>query len=251
MPHSSTAAAQQQQQHMERGERLGCSALLRQLLTFVLWKLVENSLKKRSSSNGCSQKLCSALKKKEKMPLSLLLHRNISLKSTFLAGSVEYSSPRWELGERRVSQSDGSGKGTLSKPDLHATFGSFCPRSAQMSLSPCSEDERTGDRIMRWLVFADDEQALVSGRFNVRPDSALISSSNDHFTADRRSNCLFCSVWGSGPAERKPSLPYPSKNLQLPRLSHASQFEDAAYLRSPLCLNEAWQMRRSESHVAD
>lgn len=143
----------------------------------------------------------------------------------------------------------------LLEPNPRALFGFFCPPPAQMSLSPCYGDERTGDRIMRWLVFADDEQALVSKCFNVRTDSALISSSNDHFTVYCCSNCMFCSLRGSGAAEwnTSPSFsPFQEVSryrsltsclFSSSRLSHLSQFEDAAYLWSPFCRNEAWQIR--------
>lgn len=107
------------------------------------------------------------------------------------------------------------------------------------------------------LCYADDEQALVSEHFNVRTDSALISSSNDHFTVCCCSNCMFCSRRGSSAAEWRTSLSFPSKNWAL-SLSNLLSFSlpqpqpsitvwgTQHILWSPLCLNEAWQIRSSE-----
>lgn len=79
-------------------------------------------------------------------------------------------------------------------------------------LSISSVDGQAGDRIMRWVVFTNDEQVLVSMHFNSWSDSTLISSSNDHFTVYCGSNCMFCSLGSSSPAEWKSgwSLFFPS-----------------------------------------
>ena len=149
---------------------------------------------------------------------------------------------------------------TLSEPK--PCLDPFVRRPPKWASLPATGDEKTGDRIMRWLVFDDDEQALVSEHFNVRTDSVLISSSNDHFTVYCRSNCMFCSrlrlrrrrvedISLLLPSKRRPlSLSnLPRLFSFLPPRPSITVWGTQAYLWSPLRLNEAWQIRSSENHV--
>lgn len=220
----------------------------------LCWKTLEQVLKESSSKN---------LKLRSLLSLCLSSaqpRRRVSVHFWSSSSKMAVKDTSWEA--EAVTPRNKS-PGQVYRVKLvwaKSLLGVFCPPAAQMSLSsPCHGDEKTGDRIMRWLVFADDEQALVSKHFNVRTDSALISSSNDHFTLYCCSNCMFCSLRGSSAAERKTSLSSPSKkpplslsnllSILLLCLSHPSQFGDAASLWPLRCLNEPWQIRNSENHV--
>ncbi len=67
-------------------------------------------------------------------------------------------------------------------------FSWICSSKAPWGFSFCWGEHSTGDKIMPWLVFGHDEQALVSRHLNLGLDSALISTSNT-FLLRVQTNC--------------------------------------------------------------
>lgn len=251
MPHSSCS---RKSTHW-RGKMLGCSALFWLLMAFELLKLGW-SLQRVSPGSGTVfghkknkiNKKCCYL-----FFCALLRHWNSYLKSTLLAISL-YCSKKAELPRDLVKFE------VLKSPSLsqilRPCLASFVhPPPPKWASLPAMGMRGQEIGLCDDLCLLDDEQALVSEHFNVWTDSALISSSNDHFTVYCCSNCMFCSLCGCGAPERKASLPLPLPRNSLSHSSflfllHLSPLEDAAYLWSLFCLNEAWQIRSSQNHVA-
>lgn len=125
--------------HIGRGKMLGCSALLWQLMAFVLiklWRTAPSSCSKRNSPKlSCFFPFwCSPKTQKH-------VFKHIWNRFTLTCPCEEREQKKAAV---RVKFSES--KFLRAK----ALFGAFCPPPAQMSLpSPFHGDERTGDRIMR------------------------------------------------------------------------------------------------------